>query len=225
MRTRPDPADPTADLIWLCRRLASALHGGAKPVSALDAVAAEAPPSLAKTIKAMRGHLASGDCMGRGLAQLGLPSYIWGAIFSGEVCGELEQAATLLADRLELERSLPPPANPRRHSLSLAFGRLGLLLALHAPMLTALEAAAESLPDPKVRSHLLAAREAVTRGADLADALAQLAPDLPPMTLDMIRDAERDGRLPEALPVIADYLLDVAADKPVRRAHKEVRHG
>jgi hypothetical protein len=44
------------------------------------------------------------------------------------------------------------------------------------------------------------------------------------MALDMVRDAEHDGRLPEALPVIADYLLDVAAEKPVRRIHKEVRN-
>jgi type II secretory pathway component PulF len=90
------------------------------------------------------------------------------------------------------------------------------------PILAALETAAAT--DPRSQSHdvLLAARDPVRCGAELAETLASLAPDLPEMTIDMIRDAERDGRLGDALPVIADYLLDAAGEARSHRKKQEV---
>ncbi len=96
------------------------------------------------------------------------------------------------------------------------------MLEAGIPILTALEAAAAT--DPRSQSHdvLLAARDPVRCGANLAETLASLAPNLPEMTIDMIRDAERDGRLGKALPVIADYLLDAAGEAKPRRKKQEV---
>ena len=98
------------------------------------------------------------------------------------------------------------------------------MLDLKAPILTALEAAAESLADTNVRSEVLAARSAVRAGADFSDALVECCPNVPDAAIDMIRDAEREGRLSAALPIIADYLLDVAGEKPARRRKQEARN-
>jgi type II secretory pathway component PulF len=159
--------------------------------------------------------------MARGLTDLDVPAFVWGTILCGEQTADPVRALDQIADRLEVESSLTPPADSTLHAFSLAFGRLGTMLDIGVPLLTALEAAADSLPDPGARKALLAARAAVRAGADLSDAVAARCPDLPEPTADMIRDAERDGRLPDALPVIADYLLDAAGDRPTGRRKQE----
>lgn len=99
------------------------------------------------------------------------------------------------------------------------------MMGLGVSVLDALEAAAHLLPAADVRNEILTARDAVCSGADLSDALRRHSPSLPDLTIDMIRDAEREGRLPEALPIIADYLLDVAGEAKPRRNKQEVRNG
>jgi len=110
----------------------------------------------------------------------------------------------------------------RLHAYALAFGRLGLMIGLHVPMLTALESAADSLPDPRAKRDLFAALRDVRTGANLSDALRRRCPSLPDLTIDMIRDAERERRLPDALPIIADYLLDAAGEGKPHRKKQEV---
>jgi len=90
------------------------------------------------------------------------------------------------------------------------------------PVLQALQSAAESVAPSDAADALAALRRALTGGDSVADALHSAAADLPPMTIEMIRDAENDGRLDEALPVVADYLLDAAGHKRERRRGKEV---
>jgi type II secretory pathway component PulF len=223
MTTKALTPQQMADMIWLCRRLASALQNETPAVSGLESLAREAPPGAKRLAAAMRQHAAIGDCMARGLADLGVPSWVWGTLLSGEQQANPEYALTQVASRLELEQSLGEAADRRLRSFSLAFGRLSVMLALGVPILTGLEAAAEGLPDPHARDAIFAAREAVRQGADLSDALADAG--LPPMTLDMIRDGEADNRLAEALSVIADYLLDAAQHGSARRPKKEVCNG
>jgi len=151
------------------------------------------------------------------------PSFIWGMVRNGESRADLGPTLTLIADRLEAERTTPPPKNRGLHAYALGFGRLGVMLGVGVPILTALETAAAAAPRSQAHDVLMAARTAVRRGTDLSDALQPLAPDLPEMTLDMIRDAEQEGRLAEALPIIADYLLDEAARTPGRGRKQELR--
>jgi len=215
---------PVADLIWLCRRLASALQADEAVVSALDSLAREGPPGAARALQAMRRRVATGDSMGRGLAAIGVPAYVWGSLLCGEQQGDPVKALTRIADRLEFEQSLARPADASIHSYALGLGRLGVMLAIGVPLLSALEAAAEMLPEA-AREALLGARKHIYDGAELSDALAQSARGLPPLTVEMIRDAERDNRLVEALPVIADYLLDVAQQRSARRPKQEAHNG
>jgi type II secretory pathway component PulF len=225
MRKDASPSPPAEDVIWLCRRLASALQAGTSIISALDRMKAEAPDSLSPYLSAMRQRVGSGDCMGRGLAELGLPAFVWGSILGGEVTGTLASALPQLADRLELEHNLMPLRRTRLNSYALALGRLGLMLGLHVPMLTGVESAADSLPDPGAVRDMGAVFRDVRTGADLSDALQRHCSSLPDLTIDMIRDAEREGRLPDALPIVADYLLDAAGEARPRRKKQEARNG
>jgi len=163
--------------------------------------------------------------MGRGLAELGLPSFVWGSILAGEVTGSLSAVLPQLADRLEVEQSMLPLRHTRLNSCALALGRLGLMLGVHVPLLTALESAADSLPDPGAARDINAVFRDVRTGAELSGALERHCPHLPEQTVDMIRDAERDGRLGDALPIVADYLLDAASEAQTRRKKQEVRNG
>jgi len=207
---------PVADLIWLCRRLASALQADEPVLSALDSFARKGPPGVARAVQAMRRRVATGDRMGRGLADMGVPAYVWGSLLCAELQGDPLKALTRIADRLELEQSLTGPGDASIHSYALGIGRLAMVLAVGVPVLTALEAAAEGLLDGP-REALLGAGKLIRDGADLSDALAQTARGLPPLTIEMIRDAERDDRLVEALPVVADYLLDAAQQRSASR--------
>jgi len=216
---------PVADLIWLCRRLASALQADEAVVSALDSLAREGPPGAARALQAMRRRAATGDRMGRGLADVGVPAYVWGSILWGELQADPVKGLTRIADRLEFEQSLARPADALIHSYALGLGRLGVMLAIGVPVLDALEAAAEMLPEAGAREAFLGARRPVREGVELSEALAGTARDLPPLTVEMIRDAERDSRLAEALPVVADYLLDVAQQRSARRPKQEAHNG
>ena len=155
------------------------------------------------------------------MADRGAPPYVWGAIACGEVRGDIARALTLLADRLEAEQAIGAPRDRRLYAYALAFGRLGMLLAIGVPFLQALESAAESVAPSDVSDALLAARMAIAKGDGFAEALERAAPDLPATVIEMTRDGERDGRLDQALPIIADFLLDEAAQKPARRSKKE----
>ena len=222
MPVKSVPAPREADIIWLCHRLASALHGDASILSALDSAAGDAPPSLAAHLRVMRQSVRAGRRVSDALAQLEWSPFVVGMVSDGESRNAVEAAFTLIADQLEAEQTTPAPSDRDLHAYAVALARLGVMLEVGVPVLTALEAAAAT--DSRSESHgvLLAARDPVRRGADLAETLASLAPDLPEMTIDMIRDAERDGRLGDALPVIADYLLDTAGEAKPRRKKQEV---
>ncbi|MFB3880160.1 MAG: type II secretion system F family protein [Armatimonadota bacterium] len=216
---------PAEDLIWLCRRLASALQVEEPVLSVLDSLAGEGPPGAARAAQAMRRRVATGDWMGRGLADIGTPAYVWGSLLSAETQGDPLKALAPVADLLEFEQSVPRPVNNSAHCYALGLRRLGMMLAIGVPLIGALEATAETLPDAGAREALLAARKLINEGAELSDTLAESAHGLPPLTIEMIRDAERDNRLVEALPVIADYLLDVAQQRSARRPKREVHNG
>jgi type II secretory pathway component PulF len=222
MSARPPRTPDPPDIIWLCRRLASALQGDQPILSALDSVAEDAPAPLAKPIHAMRESISAGRSISDALRRLEWPSFISGMVHNGESRGDPAPTLTLIADRLEAEHAAPPPKNRGLHAYALGLGRLGVMLGVGVPILTALETAAAAAPRSQAHDVLMAARTAVRGGADLSDALEPLAPDLPEMTLDMIRDAEREGRLSEALPIVADYLLDEAAQSPRRTRKQEV---
>jgi len=203
-------ADDAGDVIWVCRHLAAALQGDASILRALDSILPGAPSGPKALLQAMRQNLVSEATIARGLIPLGLPSFVWGTILSGELYGAPAPALVKLADRLEAERATGPVKHKQLYAHSLAIGRLGLMLQVRVPILSALEATAESASVPEVRDALFAARAAVSDGADLSEALCRVTADLPPAAIDMIRDAEKAGRLPEALPVVSDYLLDEA---------------
>jgi len=205
------------DLIWVCRRLAAALQGETTILQALDSVLGDAPIGPAHLLQAMKTNLLCDGTVGRGLVSL-VPSFVWGAILSGELRGALGDALIAVADRLETEESLGPKGCDALHHYSLAFGRLALQLQLRAPLLQALEAAAESLPAPEVGEILFAAAEGVRAGADLSEALSRVAADLPPSAFEMIRNGEQAGNLPISLSIVSDYLLDEA------RARKEAKN-
>jgi type II secretory pathway component PulF len=203
-------------LIWVCRRLAAALQGaeGANVhltvVSALEELARTAPEGPGRILSAMRDSLAGGKWAADALFALGMPTYVSGALKAGEVSSRLAKAATALAERLELEGGIPGGRERELLAYSLAFGRLGLLLGLRVPILAAMEAAAGSVLGSKAEALLSRAAEEVRQGADLGDALERSGVALPELTLQMIRDGEEDSRLPDALSVVSDYLLDEA---------------
>jgi type II secretory pathway component PulF len=171
----------------------------------------------------MRESLCAGRAISDALRRLEWPPFIVGMLHNGESRGDPSSSLTLIADQLDAERAAPPSSNHELHAYALGFGRLGVMLGVGIPILTALETAAAAAPRSQAHDVLLAARTPVRGGAELSDALEPLAPDLPEMTLAMIRDAEREGRLSEALPIVADYLHDEAARKPRRGRRQEVR--
>lgn len=201
----------TEHLIWLCRRLSSALQADMPVLEALESVKEEAAAEVRELLKPMRANVSAGRFLSQGLAAAGAPAWVWRSLYAAETWAATAHGLDQIADELEAEASLPRSAA----------SRLGLMLDLKAPILTALEAAAESLTDADVRSEVLAARSAVRAGADLSDAVMQCCANLPEAAIDMIRDAERASRLSAALPVVADYLLDVAGDEPPRHQKQE----
>jgi len=108
------------------------------------------------------------------------------------------------------------------HAYSIAFGRLSVMLATGVPVLTALEVAAEAAARGEPHDVFMAARDAVSAGSTLADALARTSPVFPEMTFEMIGEAECEGRLPAALRVVSDYLLDEAQQPPRGGRRQEV---
>ncbi len=208
------------DLLWFCRRLAAALQGGTSLHVALDAMASEATPSQGEMIARAQQHLQKGEPLSEAWLVSDLPSHVWKCARAGEVSGRLPESLSRLADWLEVEQAAPQAPSTWR-SYALALGRLGTLLSLGVPLPSALESAAETVPDPEVTEVLFAARAVIKEGEWLADALARLAPDLPPLTAEMIRDGEEEGRLDFALSVVSDYLFDQAA----AAAPQEVSHG
>jgi type II secretory pathway component PulF len=223
MSAKPPRTPDLPDIIWLCRRLASALQVDQPILSALDSVAEDAPAPLTKPIHSMRDSVCAGRFISDALVRLEWSSFISGMVQNGESRAELGPALSLIADQLEAEQAAPPPGNRGLHAYALGLGRLGVMLGVGVPILTALETAAAAAPRSRAHGVLMAARTAVRGGAELSDALAPLAPDLPEMTLAMIRDAEREGRLAQALPIVADYLHDEAARKSRRGRKQEVR--
>jgi len=107
-----------------------------------------------------------------------------------------------------MEQALPPARDTRLRAYILACGRLAMLLSLGVPIERGMEATAESVTPSEATDALIAARKGILQGDMLSDALQQAASSLPPLTIDMIRDGEHDGRLGETLAVVADYLLD-----------------
>ncbi len=212
----------TEHIIWLCRRLASALHGDTPVLCALDSIADDAPPSLDAPLGVIGQRVRAGRRISDALAQLEWSPFVVGMVFNGEIRNAVEAALTFIADQLEAEQAIPVPRDRNLHAYGVALARLGVMLEVGVPILTALECAAASDPRSQAHDVLLAARDPVRCGAELAETLSSLAPDLPEMTVDMIRDAERDGRLGDALPVIADYLFDAAGDAKPRRKRQEV---
>lgn len=210
-----------SNMIWVCRRLAAALQGEGTLVSALDRLARAAPKGPRRIVSAMQDSLRTGKHAADGLLTIGLPWFVFGTIKAGELGAMIGPSVALLADRLELERQTGRPNNRKLFAYSLAFGRMGLMLGMRAPMLTAIETAATSVPGSQAQRALMNAHERLCKGADLSEALERAEADLPEGTLGMIRDGEKDSRLPEALSVVADYLLDEAG--AARRAQvKEV---
>ena len=203
-------AEDAGDVIWVCRHLAAALQGETTILQALDLLLPTAHSGRKELVAAMRQGLVGEANAARGLIPLGLPSFVWGTILSGELRGDAASGLTRVADRLEIERAAGPAGDKRLHAYSLALGRLGVMLQEWVPVLTALEATADSIPSPEVRDAMFAARDAVREGVDLSQALSRVAAGLPPAAIDMIRDAEKAGRLAETLSIVSDYLQDEA---------------
>lgn len=210
------------DVVWFCRRLAAALQGGSPLLAALEAIGREAPPSLCDRLALARARVASGDPLAHALREWGLPSFVWRPVTAGEYSHTLVNSLVRVADRLEAEAAAAPVPDTRLYEFSLTFGRLGMLFACGVAIFTAMESAAESVFPSEASDALTAARGALDRGnVRLSAALKRLLPDLPPQTIDMIRDGEIEGRLDFALSVVSDYLLDQAAEP----TPQEVSHG
>jgi len=207
------------DLLWFCRRLAAALQGGTSLHVALEAMCESATPGQQDLVTPRRA-VEAGRHLSDAVPMDGLPSYLWKPLRGGEIRNAVAPALSGLADRVELEAGYPTSPS-RLQAYAIALGRLGFMLTFGVPLLSALESAAESVPDSEVTEVLFATRAVMSEGVGLADALARLAPDLPPLTTDMIRDGEEKGRLDFALSVVSDYLFDQAADA----AAQEVSHG
>jgi len=216
MSVKRRPTPQTDDLIWFCRGLASALQGGTSVLAALDGLAEEAPARLHATLPAVRSRVRAGGRIPDALDDLGWPSFVSAIARYGDAQGDLAASLPLAVEALEVEQGLPKARSRELRAFGLAFGRLGPMFRGGVPTLTAIECAAESVAGSAAQEALTAAGRAVRGGEALSDALDRLAPDLPEMTTDMIRDGERDGRLGDVLSVVSDYLLDESAS--ARRA-------
>jgi len=213
-----------ADLVWFCRRLAAALQAGTSLLVALETIASGATPHQQRYLARLRAAVGAGRYLSDALLPQQQGSLAWKVLRNGEIRNTLPDNLVALADRLELEATYPKSPT-RLQAYATVFSALGFLLSLRVPMLSALESAAESVPDKGVTDAFCAARAAMSEGASLAEAMARLAPDLPSPTLDMIGEAEEDGRLDFALSVVADYLFDQAEESAPASHSKEVSHG
>jgi len=218
---KPRAPDP-GDIIWFCRRLASALQGERALLSALEATMGDAPPELQDRLRALWRCVCAGGRISAAMREHGWPSFVWGMVENGERTSALDLALIRVAETLEGERAVRPPRDRRLHAYSIAFGRLSAMLATHVPILTALEVAAEATAGGEPHDVFMAARDAMRGGSTLADALERMSPVLPEMTFEMIGEAECEGRLPAALRVVSDYLLDEAQQPPRGGRRQEV---
>ena len=216
------PAPDPGDIIWFCRRLASALQGDRSLLSALEATSGDAPARLRDPARALRQCVQAGGRISAAMGEQGWPSFVWAMAQYGENKGALGDALIGVAETLEWERAVRPPRDRRLHAYSIAFGRLSAMLATGVPVLTALEAAAEASAGGESRDVFMGARDAMRGGATLADAVARTSRAFPEMTLEMIAEAECEGRLPAALRVVSDYLLDEAQQPPRGGRRQEV---
>jgi general secretion pathway protein F len=100
--------------------------------------------------------------------------------------------------------AVPVVRGLRRHALAARFARLtGVLLGGGAPLLAALDDAAESLADPLARDETLRVRTRVREGHSLRDALAE-GGLFPPLLSQLVGVGEEAGRLREFLLKAAD---------------------
>ena len=104
--------------------------------------------------------------------------------------------------------AVPLVSSLRRTALAARFARLvGVLLGGGAPLLAALDDAAESLADPLARDETLRIRTRVREGRTLRDAVADGA-FFPPLLAQLIGVGEDAGRLREFLLKAADIFED-----------------
>ena len=214
----PDPGD----IIWFCRRLASALQGDRSLLSALEATMGDAPPQVRDPVRALWRCVCAGGRISAGMREHGWPSFVCGMVQNGERTSALDLALIRVAETLEGERAVRPRGDRRLHAFGVSFGRLSAMLASHVPILTALEVAAEATARGEPHDVFMAARDAMRGGSTLVDALERISPALPEMTLEMIGEAECEGRLAPALRVVSDYLLDEAQQPPRGGRRQEV---
>jgi type II secretory pathway component PulF len=211
-----------ADLIWVCRRLASVLQDNHSVLAALDAIRADAPRGLHGRIGEARRRTLGGARLPEAVDGWGLPRFAWEAVALGDRAHRLPEVLRHVADRLEAEQVVPASADRRLYDYSLAFGRIGLLLLCGVELREAVAYAAESVSPSETSEVLLAAQEAATNaGLTWSEAVARLAPDLPALTVEMIHDAEEERRLGRALLVVSDYLLEEAGHAVVMEHGKE----
>lgn len=213
-------AQDRANLIWFCRRLATALQGGRSLYDALADMVGEATPSQGEIIAGAQQHLRKGEPLSEAWRRREFPAYVWGCVRMGEAGARVPESLSRLADWLEVEQSAPQGAVVLR-AYALALGRVGMLLPIGVSLLSALEMAAESAAGAEVKEVLLAARAVTSEGVGLAEALARLVPDLPALTTEMIHEGEEEGRLGQVLSVVSDYLFDEGEEA----ASQEVSRG
>ena len=104
--------------------------------------------------------------------------------------------------------AVPVVRGMRRHALAARFARLtGVLLGGGAPLLAALDDAAESLADPVARDEVVRVRTRVREGRSLRDALAE-GGLFPPLLAQLVGVGEEAGRLREFLLKAADIFED-----------------
>ena len=182
----------------------------------------DAPPELRDALRALRRCVCAGGQISAAMREHGWPSFVWGMVQGGENKGALGEALIGLAETLEGERVVRPPRYRRLHAYSIAFGRLSAALATGVPVLTALEVAAEASASGESHDVFMAARDAMRAGSTLVDALERISPAFPEMAVEMIREAECEGRLAPALRIVSDYLLDEAQPPPRGGRRQEV---
>jgi type II secretory pathway component PulF len=212
------------NVVWFCRRLAAALQGQDSLLVAVATIATGATPAQRTYLTRLRRQVEAGRHLSDAVFPDSQPAYLWGPLRGGENRNDLAPALAGIAERLEAEAAYPQSPS-RLQAYAIALARLGFTLSLGVPILAAMEGAAESVPDAEVTEVLFAVRAAVGEGVGLGDALARLAPDLPPLTADMIRDGEEEGRLDFALSVVSDYLFDQAGEPASTSPSQEVSHG
>ncbi len=89
MGARAPTAMDAADIIGLCRRLASALQDEESVLSAIAAAGAQAPSGQRGPLAHIRDRGRSGGRVSAALMDLHCPSVVWGAVRAGEGTGLL----------------------------------------------------------------------------------------------------------------------------------------